>query len=72
MCGIAGLLNLDGRPADGGVVGAMTRALAHRGPDGEGVHVEGAQRVAVVGGDEKDRRQVGRREGRHDVDALSR
>ncbi|HWS87098.1 MAG TPA: hypothetical protein VN282_09055 [Pyrinomonadaceae bacterium] len=53
MCGIAGLLNLDGRPADGGVVGAMTRALAHRGPDGEGVHVEGAlglghRRLAIL------------------------
>ena len=41
MCGIAGILNLDGRPAAPEEICAITRALAHRGPDGEGVHVEG-------------------------------
>ena len=33
MCGIAGWI--DDRPIDAGVLGRMTRALAHRGPDGE-------------------------------------
>jgi asparagine synthase (glutamine-hydrolysing) len=36
MCGLAGFVNLDGAPADAGVIGAMTRLLAHRGPDDRG------------------------------------
>src|SRR3954463_10588964 len=37
MCGIAGVLYREaGRPADRAVLEAMGRALAHRGPDGEG------------------------------------
>lgn len=39
MCGIAGFLNWDGRPASGRLVKAMTDRLAHRGPDGEGHHL---------------------------------
>ena len=42
MCGIAGFLNLDGRPADQGRLIEMTRTLRHRGPDGEGFHLDGA------------------------------
>ena len=41
MCGIAGALDLTGRrmfPIDRAV--AMTRAIAHRGPDAEGIHRE--------------------------------
>jgi asparagine synthase (glutamine-hydrolysing) len=34
MSGIFGFWNLDGRPADPAVLAAMSRALAHRGPDG--------------------------------------
>jgi asparagine synthase (glutamine-hydrolysing) len=41
MCGIAGLVELGGRPADGDVVRRMTEAIAHRGPDGSGTHVDG-------------------------------
>ena len=33
MCGIAGFMNLDGAPADPGVLAAMTDLLRHRGPD---------------------------------------
>ncbi len=36
MCGIAGFVNLDGAPADAGVVTAMMRAIRHRGPDDRG------------------------------------
>ena len=36
MCGIAGFVNLDGAPADAGVVAAMTRTIRHRGPDDRG------------------------------------
>jgi asparagine synthase (glutamine-hydrolysing) len=42
MCGIAGVLNLDGRPAAGAAeVGPLADALAHRGPDDAGLHVDG-------------------------------
>src|SRR5262249_13041446 len=42
MCGIAGKVWRDlSRPGDEGAVRAMTRALAHRGPDGEGIEVLG-------------------------------
>lgn len=41
MCGIAGVLHFDGQPASPVVLRAMARALAHRGPDGEGVFVDG-------------------------------
>jgi asparagine synthase (glutamine-hydrolysing) len=36
MCGIAGFVNLDGAPADGGVLEAMTDLIRHRGPDDRG------------------------------------
>lgn len=43
MCGICGKLELDpGRPVDEGTIRRMTRVLAHRGPDDEGVYVEGS------------------------------
>ena len=53
MCGIAGILTFDGSEASRGEVLAMTRALAHRGPDGEGVYVSGPiglghRRLAVL------------------------
>jgi asparagine synthase (glutamine-hydrolysing) len=41
MCGITGIFNLDGDPAPAAVLAAMTDALAHRGPDAEGQHVDG-------------------------------
>ncbi|RYE30290.1 MAG: asparagine synthase (glutamine-hydrolyzing) [Hyphomicrobiales bacterium] len=41
MCGIAGYLNRDGAPADGKIVAAMRDAIAHRGPDGKGLHLDG-------------------------------
>ena len=37
MCGIAGILRFDQGPVDGGVLAAMARTLAHRGPDDHGV-----------------------------------
>lgn len=41
MCGIAGLFRRDGRPAERRAVAAMSSALAHRGPDAEGLWLEG-------------------------------
>ena len=53
MCGIAGLVNLDGTPADLALVGRMTDAIAHRGPDGDGHLVDGPvglgnRRLAII------------------------
>ena len=42
MCGITGIVNLDGRPVERKAVERMTRTLSHRGPDAEGSWVEGA------------------------------
>src|SRR5262245_23155168 len=43
MCGIAGIVNVDRhRAADPRVLRAMTDAIAHRGPDGQGVHLAGS------------------------------
>jgi asparagine synthase (glutamine-hydrolysing) len=36
MCGIAGFVNIDGAPADAGVLAAMTNMVRHRGPDDRG------------------------------------
>ncbi len=53
MCGIAGSFARDGRSADEGRLWAMTRALAHRGPDGEGIYRDrevglGHRRLAIL------------------------
>jgi asparagine synthase (glutamine-hydrolysing) len=37
MCGLAGVVRFDGAALDNGVAAALSAALAHRGPDGEGV-----------------------------------
>lgn len=41
MCGIAGILHLDGRPAEADPLRQMCAVLAHRGPDDEAVMVDG-------------------------------
>jgi asparagine synthase (glutamine-hydrolysing) len=46
MCGIAGIMTASGAPPDRAALGAMQRALAHRGPDGEGTHF--ADNVGLV------------------------
>lgn len=51
MCGIAGIVGK--LESDGADIGRMLRALAHRGPDGEGVHADGTailghRRLAVI------------------------
>ena len=53
MCGIAGLLHFDGEPVSSVVLRGMTEALAHRGPDGEGLFIEGPvglghRRLAII------------------------
>lgn len=42
MCGICGIWNFgSAEPVDRSVIGAMTRRLHHRGPDEEGIQVDG-------------------------------
>lgn len=53
MCGIAGLFDLRGGTIDGGELARMTGAIAHRGPDQEGFHIEpgvglGFRRLAII------------------------
>ncbi|HIE64812.1 MAG: asparagine synthase (glutamine-hydrolyzing) [Nitrospira sp.] len=53
MCGIAGILNLNGGTVDSDELVAMMTRLKHRGPDGSGLYVDGplglAQtRLAVI------------------------
>lgn len=42
MCGIAGFLNLNGKPAAEVILKNMTDKIRHRGPDGEGQYIDGA------------------------------
>lgn len=46
MCGIAGIMTVDGRPPDTATLDTMAECLAHRGPDGQGRHTAGD--VALV------------------------
>jgi asparagine synthase (glutamine-hydrolysing) len=41
MCGVAGVVHLNGSPVSPVILKAMTDAIAHRGPDGEGQWIEG-------------------------------
>ncbi len=61
MCGICGLVSLDGAtPPDPDVLAAMSETLVHRGPDSEGAVVDGpvglaARRLSIIdleGGDQ--------------------
>ncbi len=53
MCGITGILNLDGEPVAPRLLGAMADAVRHRGPDGAGSYVDralglGHRRLAII------------------------
>jgi asparagine synthase (glutamine-hydrolysing) len=54
MCGIAGLFDTRGaRAFEPGLIGRMTDIIAHRGPDGSGLHLEpgvglGHRRLAII------------------------
>jgi asparagine synthase (glutamine-hydrolysing) len=47
VCGICGIVSLDGTPVDPSPLAAMNAALRHRGPDGEGRLVEGPVALAM-------------------------
>lgn len=46
MSGIIGIWNLDGKPVEREVLARMSATLAHRGPDGERIWVEGSVGLA--------------------------
>lgn len=53
MCGIAGLINLNGNPAEPVLVRRMTDAIVHRGPDDEGIFTDrclglGHRRLSII------------------------
>ena len=53
MCGIAGIVNVQGTPVSPGVLRAMTDIVRHRGPDGDGQWIQhgvgfGHRRLAIV------------------------
>jgi asparagine synthase (glutamine-hydrolysing) len=53
MCGICGVINLDGQPADPDIVARMNNTIAHRGPDDAGHYVHrnvglGHRRLSIV------------------------
>jgi len=48
MCGIAGIWQLDGRPVEIATIERFAAALAHRGPDGEGVVLADEGRLALA------------------------
>jgi asparagine synthase (glutamine-hydrolysing) len=69
MCGLAGLLRLDGAPARQEELEAMGAAIAHRGPDGTGVLLQGPlgfahRRLSIIdlatGDQPMERRDLGR------------
>src|SRR5258708_1945841 len=41
MCGIAGIVRFDGAPVEPDALARMNEAQRHRGPDGDGVWVDG-------------------------------
>ena len=41
MCGICGIWNFDGSPVNSRAIGSMKESLHHRGPDDEGVYIDG-------------------------------
>ena len=53
MCGIAGVIDAAGSPPEGAVLDRLAAALAHRGPDGQGRHLDGGvgmvqTRLAII------------------------
>jgi asparagine synthase (glutamine-hydrolysing) len=48
MCGIAGIVNIDGRAVEPAAISRLTDLLAHRGPDGDG-HWFSAERNVALG-----------------------
>ena len=70
MCGISGIFNRDGQPVSPVLLRAMTEAIAHRGPDGEGTFAEGMiglghRRLAIIDLTPAGRQPMVTRDGRY-------
>jgi asparagine synthase (glutamine-hydrolysing) len=70
MCGIAGSFDLAGTPASATIVRRMSEAIAHRGPDGDGVWTEGPvglghRRLAIIDLSEAGRQPMATADGRY-------
>jgi asparagine synthase (glutamine-hydrolysing) len=60
MCGVCGIVSMNGAPVERNVLEEMSATLIHRGPDSSGIHVNGhagiaARRLAIIdlaGGDQ--------------------
>lgn len=68
MCGIVGVLRFDGRPVEREVLHGMSARLAHRGPDGDGVYLDGPlglghRRLAILDLSSAGRQPLGNEEG---------
>jgi asparagine synthase (glutamine-hydrolysing) len=68
MCGIAGIVNLNGTPHPKGLVERMANELRHRGPDGEGFYygsqvVLGHRRLAIIDLTEQGKQPMGNEDG---------
>ena len=69
MCGIAGVLHRDGRPASAAIIEKMADLLAHRGPDGEGYFCNGPialghRRLSIIDLTEASRQPMASKDGR--------
>lgn len=47
MCGIAGKICLGEKPIERSDILAMTKSLAHRGPDGEGIYISNNKKIGL-------------------------
>ncbi|MHC1753259.1 asparagine synthase (glutamine-hydrolyzing) [Humidesulfovibrio sp.] len=70
MCGICGIINLDGKPAERSLLEAMSETLAHRGPDGHGVFTCGPlalghRRLAILDLSERGAQPMHSADGRY-------
>ena len=70
MCGITGILNLDGAPASQPSVERMADAIIHRGPDGYGYWVDGPvalghRRLSIIDLSEHGRQPMQTADGRY-------
>jgi asparagine synthase (glutamine-hydrolysing) len=72
MCGVTGILELNGEPPSREVLQRMANAIAHRGPDGEGVYVEGPvglghRRLAIIDLTDAGRQPMSTADGRFTI-----
>jgi len=70
MCGIAGIVHIDGSPASPVLLRRMTDRIAHRGPDGEGQLVDGPlglghRRLAIIDLSDAGRQPMATPDGRY-------